>query len=213
MGSVHTRILQRLRHRLARQDGFALVAALGMSVVFGAVGTSVMVYSTSGAGHSARMKADQQAFALAEAALNDAYSVVYNASNPTMSNAVPTTTQTLDADSGLHWSSDGAMVGTLLYMSPEALSREAPSPFFDMWSLSVVLYECLTGMLPFTGKTATEMLASVTTATAVPPSALRQECPAIIDEFFARALHRQANRRFPDAAAMQEALRRLRAEC
>lgn len=96
MDSVHTRILQRLRLRLARQDGFALVAALGMSVVFGAVGTSVMVYSTSGAGHSARMKADQQAFALAEAALNDAYSVVYNASNPTMSDAVPTTTQTLE---------------------------------------------------------------------------------------------------------------------
>ena len=89
MGSMRTRILQRLRLRLARQEGFALVAALGMSVVMGAVGTSVMLYSTSGAGHSARMKADQQAFALAEAALNNAYAVVYNASNPTMSNAVP----------------------------------------------------------------------------------------------------------------------------
>src|SRR6186997_2964103 len=53
-----------------------------------------------------------------------------------------TTTQTLDADTGLDWSSNGAMVGTLLYMSPEALSREAPSPFVDLWSLSVVLYEC-----------------------------------------------------------------------
>ena len=42
------------------------------------------------------MKADQQAFALAEAALNNAYSVVYNASNPTMSNAVPATIQTLE---------------------------------------------------------------------------------------------------------------------
>jgi Tfp pilus assembly protein PilX len=103
MGSMRTRILQRLRNRLARQGGFALVAALGMSVVFGTVGTSVMLYSTSGAGHSARMKADQQAFALAEAALNDAYSVVYNASNPTMSNAVPTTTQTLDGGT-ITWS-------------------------------------------------------------------------------------------------------------
>ncbi len=91
--------------------------------------------------------------------------------------------------------------------------RTSNGEIFDMWSLSVVLYECLTGMRPFTGKNATEMLASVTTATAVPPSALRPECPAILDEFFARALHRRANRRFPDAAAMQEALRRLRAEC
>jgi Protein kinase domain len=125
----------------------------------------------------------------------------------------PTMTQTLDADSGLHWSSDGAMVGTLLYMSPEALSREAPSPFFDLWSLSVVLYECLTGIRPFAGKNATEMLVSVATATPVPPSALRPECPAIVDEFFAKALQRQSNRRFPDAAAMQEALLRLRAGC
>ena len=125
----------------------------------------------------------------------------------------PTTTQTLDADSGLHWSTEGAVVGTLLYMSPEALSREAPSPFFDLWSLSVVLYECLTGMRPFAGKSATEMLVSITTSTAVSPSALRAHCPAIVDEFFTTALQRQAQRRFPNAASMQEALRRLRAEC
>jgi serine/threonine protein kinase len=125
----------------------------------------------------------------------------------------PTTTQTLEPESGLHWSSDGAMVGTLLYMSPEALSREAPSPFFDLWSLSVVLYECLTAARPFAGKNATEMLYSVTTVTPVPPSGLRPECPADVDAFFARALHRQSNRRFPDAASMQEALLRLRAGC
>lgn len=125
----------------------------------------------------------------------------------------PTTTQTQDAGSGLHWSSDGAMVGTLLYMSPEALGREPASPLFDLWSLSIVLYECLTGARPFVARNATEMLFTMTTGTVVPPSALRPECPGAADEFFVRALHRQSNRRFPDAASMQEALLRLRASC
>jgi len=93
------------------------------------------------------------------------------------------------------------------------LSREAPTPFFDLWSLSIVLYECLTAARPFAGKNAAEMLFNVTTVSAVPPSALRPECSAAIDAFFARALQRQSNRRFPDAAAMQEALLRLRAGC
>jgi serine/threonine-protein kinase len=128
-------------------------------------------------------------------------------------NGPTTTTQTLDPNSGLDWSTEGAVVGTLLYMSPEALSREAPTPFFDLWSLSVVLYECLTGMRPFAGKNATEMLFSITTSTVVSPSALRADCPAIVDDFFTTALQRQAERRFPNAAAMQQALRHLRAEC
>ena len=132
---------------------------------------------------------------------------------PTDDENGPTTTQTLDADSGPHWSSDGAMVGTLLYMSPEALSREAASPLLDLWSLSVVFYECLTGARPFVAKNATDMLFTITTGTVVPPSALRPECPGVIDEFFVRALHRQSNRRFPDAHSMQDALLRLRASC
>jgi hypothetical protein len=66
-----------------------------MSVVMGAAGATAMVYTTSGYGHSTRMRADQQSFALAEAGLNNAYAILYNSSTPTMSNAVPELSQPL----------------------------------------------------------------------------------------------------------------------
>ena len=43
----------------------------------------------------------------------------------------------------------GVVVGTLPYTSPEQIRGCAPTPAFDLWSLSVLLYECLTGRFPF----------------------------------------------------------------
>src|SRR4051812_35331938 len=68
-----------------------------MSVVMGVSGATAMAYATSGLGHSTRIKADQQSFALAEAGLNNAYSILYNSSKPTMSDAVPETAQSLES--------------------------------------------------------------------------------------------------------------------
>jgi hypothetical protein len=123
------------------------------------------------------------------------------------------TTVTEKRESSTHWSAEGAFVGTPLYMSPEALRGETPQPSFDLWSLSVVLYESITGVRPFTGVDAVHMLVSMTTGTIVAPTSLRSGCPPAVDRYFEAALHREPSRRLPDAGAMKAELIRLRQLC
>ncbi len=76
--------LEPLRRRLASQDGFALVLALGVSVVCGIAGTAALSYSSTNYGSASRSNADQTAFALAEAGINDALAVLANPANNTL---------------------------------------------------------------------------------------------------------------------------------
>jgi hypothetical protein len=124
-----------------------------------------------------------------------------------------TTTLTAPSESVTQWSAEGGFVGTPLYMSPEALRGEMPHPSFDLWSLSIVLYETLTCARPFTGKDAAHMLLSVSTGAPAPPSALGVRCPPQVDAYFANALHLDATRRPADAASMRSELVRLRQLC
>ena len=63
--------------------------AIGASLVLGITGTTAMVYSTGNARSASTSRADERAFSLAEAGLNDAYSNLYNAADPTMPGAMP----------------------------------------------------------------------------------------------------------------------------
>ena len=103
------------------------------------------------------------------------------------------------------------LVGTPPYMAPEALIGRNPDPTFDIWSLSVVLYEAMTGRRPFQGADALETMASVTAGLRVAPGALVEGCPAPIDEYFLRALGRDPSQRPPDARTIRADLLRLRA--
>jgi Tfp pilus assembly protein PilX len=89
-------MLTRIRRRLARQEGIALVAGLGMSVVLGIAGTSAIAYTTANQRSANYSKAERSAAWLAEAGLNYAYATLYNASDPTMPGAVPGRTVTFD---------------------------------------------------------------------------------------------------------------------
>lgn len=62
---------------------------IGVSLVLGITGTTAMIYTTGNVRAAATSKADERAFSLAEAGLNNAYSTLYNASDPTMPGAVP----------------------------------------------------------------------------------------------------------------------------
>lgn len=73
--------LQALRRRFARQEGVALVLALGISVVAGLTGVTMMAYTSTNYGAASRSKADQTAYALAEAGINDAMAVLANPSS------------------------------------------------------------------------------------------------------------------------------------
>jgi Tfp pilus assembly protein PilX len=92
----HPHLLRRLWRRLGSQRGFILPATIGMCTVLTMAGTTAVAYSTSNLGTSHRQKAGMTALALAEAGLNDAYATLHNASNPTMSGAVPQQTVAMD---------------------------------------------------------------------------------------------------------------------
>jgi Tfp pilus assembly protein PilX len=87
-----TALLTRIRRRLARQDGFALVAGLGMSVVLGVAGTTAIAYTSANQRSANYSKAERATQTLAEAGLSYALSTLYNAGDPTMPGAVPART-------------------------------------------------------------------------------------------------------------------------
>jgi hypothetical protein len=95
-------LLRFIGRRLVAQAGFALPVVIGTSMILGITGTTAMVYTTSNVRTAASSKADERAFALAEAGLNYAYSTLYNASDPTMPGAVPLRTEQVE-DGTITW--------------------------------------------------------------------------------------------------------------
>jgi len=109
----------------------------------------------------------------------------------------------------------GAVMGTPCYMAPElaVADRAAVGPATDVWGLAVVLYELLTGELPFTGDSFFELAVQIRKAAPTPPSALAPEVDGDLDAVVARALARDPERRTPDGATLAEDLDRwLRGE-
>ena len=71
----------------------------------------------------------------------------------------------------------GVAVGTVAYMSPEQVSGDKLDRRTDLFSLGVVLYECVTGQQPFKGKTSAVILASILTQQPTPPIQLNSSIP------------------------------------
>jgi serine/threonine-protein kinase len=92
--------------------------------------------------------------------------------------------------------------GTPAYMAPEAFDGERSVPS-DLWSAAVVLYELLTGTLPFRGKGATAVFRAVVS---LPPEALPDSVPPPLGAVLFRALEKDPGRRFPSAGDMLAAL-------
>lgn len=102
-----------------------------------------------------------------------------------------------------------AVIGTLPYLSPEALAKMPPDPTFDLWSLAVVLYECLTGENPFEGQDTVETTLRIQRA-ALPD--IRDRLPASppsVAAFFKKALAASTHRRPQCAAEMRSMLESL----
>ncbi|WP_438044392.1 WD40 repeat domain-containing serine/threonine protein kinase [Sorangium sp. So ce128] len=100
----------------------------------------------------------------------------------------------------------GRTLGTPLYMSPEQFS--APKHIdhrTDLWALSVVAYEALTGRAPFVGDTFLALARSVCAGKFPMPSALRTDLPTGVDAWMARALQCDAAQRFESATQMAQA--------
>ena len=97
-------------------------------------------------------------------------------------------------------------IGTLQAMSPEQLSGEALTPASDLFSLGVVLYEAITGRVPYGGATPAEVSAAHQRGEVLPPSAHVAGVPAQLDAVLLQALRREPERRFHSAIAMERAL-------
>ena len=103
----------------------------------------------------------------------------------------------------------GMIVGTASYMSPEQARGLDVDGRTDVWSLGVVLYEMLTGKLPFTGETSTDTLAAILTTTPIPPSRLFAEIPPELERIVLKALESKRDARYGSASELLKDLRNL----
>ena len=102
------------------------------------------------------------------------------------------------------------LVGTLSYLSPEALTGQPADTSFDLWSLAIVLYECLLGRKIFTGDDMQQLMNRIRNGR-VPDFA--QACPehdGLLGDFFRSALHRTITRRPASAREFRERLAAVR---
>ena len=103
----------------------------------------------------------------------------------------------------------GAIVGTAQYLSPEQARGAAVDQRSDLYSIGVVLYEMLTGNVPFTGDTPVEIAMRHLSDTPRPPSTIRPEIPPDLDMIVLRALAKNPDDRFQTADEMDAELGRV----
>ncbi|KAA3657057.1 MAG: serine/threonine protein kinase [Chloroflexi bacterium] len=107
---------------------------------------------------------------------------------------------------GVQLTGTGATIGTPDYMSPEQARGEPAGAQSDVYALGVVLYEMLTGELPFTADTPVAVL--LKHMQAIPPSAIMKvpDLPTGVDHVLLKALAKQPAERYATAGRMAEAL-------
>jgi serine/threonine-protein kinase len=102
----------------------------------------------------------------------------------------------------------GAILGTPAYASPEQIEGNEVDTRSDLWSLGVMTFECLTGLLPFSRPGLPALLNAICREPIVVPSDIA-DVPDGFDEWFARAVERNPARRFQTAKELREGLRPL----
>jgi serine/threonine protein kinase len=90
---------------------------------------------------------------------------------------------------------DGGIVGTLAYLSPEALRAEPAEPRFDLWSLSLVILECLTAVNPFAEKSRPKTIENIRNASAECIQKCTTAFPDVLKSLFADLLAANPDRR------------------
>jgi serine/threonine protein kinase len=100
----------------------------------------------------------------------------------------------------------GAQLSTPLYISPEQVKGYPGNERSDLYALGVILYETVTGVLPFRGESATDVMAQHLHATPPSPSLFNPNIPLALTMVILRSLAKDPDSRFPSAASMVAAL-------
>jgi hypothetical protein len=108
--------------------------------------------------------------------------------------------------------SDGRILGTVTYMSPEQVKGKRLDPRSDIFSLGVVLYQMTTGSLPFKGETAAELISSILRDSPSPVTEIRHELPNHLGRIVRRCLEKDPDRRYQSALDLRNELEDLKTE-
>ena len=106
----------------------------------------------------------------------------------------------------------GTVTGTVQYLAPEQIEGERADPRTDLYATGVVLFELLTGQVPFTGETSVSIAYKHLRERVPPPSRLNPLVPPSLDRVVLGATERDRDRRIGEARTMRLELERARDE-